>query len=407
MIKFVHTADIHFGVENYGRVDPTTGIHTRLLDFYRALGICIDRAIEEKVDFFLFAGDAYKTAHPTPTQQRLLLASFLRLFRANIPIVMVIGNHDNALSFGKAHSLDIFGQMPLEGFHVLSKPGKFQLRTRSGLINIVGIPWPSRTTISLNTAYAQSSGQHVADDLSNNVANLIAQHARELDPAIPAILVAHLTVSTGIFSGSEKRAIYGTDPLLHVSQLAIAPFDYVALGHLHRYQDLNPHGTPAVVYSGSIERIDFGERNETKGFCIVTIEDKNNTTHTFVPIVTRPFIQVVVHLDDTRNQTDQIIECVAQQDIADAVLKIIYHIPAGARDRVDRARLQLACSNAQYIASIVPVRAPTTLQPRHVRISTEMGLNTIISTYLASKPELLPYKERLLSKLAEITTEQL
>ena len=102
MIKFIHTADIHFGVENYGRIDHTTGIHTRLLDFYRALGVCIDRAIDEKVDFFLFAGDAYKTAQPTPTQQRLLLASFLRLFRAKIPIVMVIGNHDHALSFGKA-----------------------------------------------------------------------------------------------------------------------------------------------------------------------------------------------------------------------------------------------------------------------------------------------------------------
>src|SRR5689334_11770418 len=110
MITFIHTADIHFGMENYGKIDPQTGIHTRLLDFKKALDACIDTAIERQVDFFLFAGDAYKTAYPTPTQQRLLLSCFLRLYQANIPVIIVIGNHDHPLSFGKATSLDLFSQ---------------------------------------------------------------------------------------------------------------------------------------------------------------------------------------------------------------------------------------------------------------------------------------------------------
>ena len=122
MIKFIHTADIHFGMENYGRLDPKTGIHTRLLDFERALNFCIDHAIENDFDFFLFSGDAYKTAHPTPTQQRLLLQCFLRLYKANIPVIIIVGNHDNPLSFGKAHALEIFGQLPVDGFHVINKP---------------------------------------------------------------------------------------------------------------------------------------------------------------------------------------------------------------------------------------------------------------------------------------------
>ena len=99
MIQFIHTADIHFGMENYGRIDPETGIHSRLLDFERALNYCIDKAIEKKIDFFLFAGDAYKTAYPSPTQQKLLMRCFLRLYKANIPIVIVVGNHDNPLTF--------------------------------------------------------------------------------------------------------------------------------------------------------------------------------------------------------------------------------------------------------------------------------------------------------------------
>src|SRR5581483_2483124 len=101
MIKFVHTADVHFGMENYGRIDPATGIHTRLLDFERAFNFCIDVAIKEKVDFLLFCGDAYKTTNPSPTQQKLMLKCLLRLYKANIPVIIIVGNHDNPLSYGK------------------------------------------------------------------------------------------------------------------------------------------------------------------------------------------------------------------------------------------------------------------------------------------------------------------
>lgn len=274
MIRFIHTADIHFGMENYGRIDPKTGIHSRLLDFEKALNFCIDYALENTIDFFLFSGDAYKTIHPSPTQQRLLMRCFLRLYKADIPIIIIVGNHDNPLSFGKATSLDIFGELPVTGFHVFSKPGSLLLQTKNGPIQIVGIPWPSRTNIAISNTHANKSTSALTDYIAQSVSSLIQKFALQLNPEIPAVLAGHLTVSSGIFSGSEKRAIYGTDPVLLPSQLAIAPFDYVALGHLHRYQNLNPHGYPAIVYSGSIERVDFGERKEDKGFCIVNIEKR-------------------------------------------------------------------------------------------------------------------------------------
>jgi DNA repair exonuclease SbcCD nuclease subunit len=74
-IRFIHTADIHFGVENYGRIDPETGIHTRLLDFERAFSACVDRAIAESIDFFIFCGDAYKTAHSAALAHACTLAA--------------------------------------------------------------------------------------------------------------------------------------------------------------------------------------------------------------------------------------------------------------------------------------------------------------------------------------------
>ena len=404
MIRFVHTADIHFGMENYGKIDSKTGIHTRLLDFYAALSFCVDRAIDEQVDFFIFSGDAYKTAHPSPTQQRLLCECLLRLFKAKIPIVIIVGNHDNPLSFGKAHALELFGQLPLEGFHVISKPSSFTLATKSGPVQIVAIPWPSRTTVALQNTHLYSSLSDLTGYISRAVAAIIEDFAKQLDPSIPAVLAGHLTVSSGIFSGSEKRAIYGADPVFLPSQLAIPPFDYVALGHLHRHQNLNPNNHPPLVYAGSIERVDFGERKEDKGFCLVTINDKQDTSYEFINTPMRPFLQVETYLEGVESQTDQILAAIKNNSLDDTVIKIVYHLSPGKKDRVDIAALQQACANAHYLVGIFPVRPPE-IRERRLNLKVDMSLEELLDNYFKSKPELKDKRAALVLKALELAQE--
>lgn len=399
MITFIHTADIHFGVENYGKIDIKTGIHSRLLDFEKSLNLCIDYALENKVDFFLFAGDAYKTANPSPTQQKLLLKCFLRLHTAGIPVIIVVGNHDNPLTFGKANSLEIFGDIPLDGFYVISKPQLLLLQTKHGPVQIVGIPWPTRNTISLNKK--TESFDEITSYISEAVTTIIGQLAQQCDPTIPTVLSGHLTVASGIFSGSEKRAIYGNDPTLFTSQLAIEPFDYVALGHLHRYQNLNSQGYPDIVYSGSIDRIDFGERKESKGFCHVYLERKK-TIHTFIELPTRPFIQIEVTLDtESEKQTQQILDKIAAQPIAGAILKIVYHVPANVKDCLDIGAIERACHSAQYVVGIIPHHE---LTHRHKRrhFKSESDLTTLLDSYFEEKSETPGRKHVLIQKALEL-----
>jgi DNA repair protein SbcD/Mre11 len=402
MIRFIHTADVHFGMENYGRIDTTSGIHSRLLDFHKAFNICIDYAIKENVDFFLFAGDAYKTAHPSPTQQRLFIDCLLRLFAAKIPIVMVLGNHDHPLSFGKVHALDLFSQLPVEGFHVLAKPTTLMLQTKSGPVQIVGIPWPSKNMLALNSQ--KDEQQDISEQISRGVLKVLDHYVAQLNPNLPTVLAAHLTISNAIFSGSEKRALTGRDPLFMPSQLARPPFDYVALGHLHRYQNLNPHGHPAVVYSGSIERIDFGERNEDKGFCAVTIHNKENTTHEFIKIPTRPFIHIEVRLQEQRGQTDQIIDAIKKHDIRGAIVKIIYHLPPGSQDKVDTRALHNVCEEALHLIGIFPVY---TRPERELRagIQPDMDLETMLKTYFITKQLPTQRITQLIEKTLLLTTD--
>lgn len=398
MIKFIHTADIHFGMENYGRIDKKTGIHTRLLDFVNALNFCIDYTIDNKLDLFLFSGDAYKTANPSPTQQKLLMQCFLRLYKANIPVVIIVGNHDNPLSFGKANALEIFGELPVDGFHVISKPTSFRLDTKNGPIQIVGIPWPTRNTIAISEKHIYKSSTEITEYISQAVAQIIKKYAQKLDPTIPSVLAGHLTVSNGVFSGSEKRAIYGTDPILLPSQLAIEPFDYVALGHLHRYQNLNPKGYPAIVYSGSIERVDFGERKEAKGFCAVTISEKNKADHKFIKTPARPFIQIEVKLETGKPQTQQVLDAISKKNIKDAIVKILYHVPPGKPDYVDLKKIQHACTDVMYLVGIIPIRQPNTRERRVSSVKVTMQLSDLLKAYFDTKPELKDKKDDLIKK---------
>ncbi len=404
MITFIHTADVHYGMENYGKIDPKTGIHTRLLDFEKAFNFCIDVAIEKQVDFFLFAGDAYKTTNPSPTQQRLLLRSLLRLHKAAIPVVIVVGNHDNPLSFGKANTLDLFGDLPLEGFHVIAKPTSLTLQTKNGPVQIVGMPWPTRNTISISDTHAFKSALELTEYIAKSASTIIQHLAEQLDESLPAVLTGHLTVSSGIFSGSEKRAIYGHDPVFLPSQLAIKPFDYVALGHLHRHQNLNPKGYPSVVYSGSIERIDFGERKEDKGFCLVTIAQKGKTDYQFIKTPQRKFIQIEVNIKPDEPQTNQLIEAIQKHDLESAIVKIVYHLPAESKDTVDLSAVQRACVKAHDLIGIIPVHQPKT-RTRRAAMKVDMDLATLLQTYLDTKPELQKKKASLIEKALQLKNE--
>ncbi len=108
-IRVLHFADIHIGMENFGRIDPTTGINQRVLDFVRRMAEVVTYALENDADCVIFAGDAFKTRDPNPTYQREFARQLMRLSKTDIPIVLLVGNHDTPIMEKRATSIDIFG----------------------------------------------------------------------------------------------------------------------------------------------------------------------------------------------------------------------------------------------------------------------------------------------------------
>ena len=160
-IKFLHVADTHIGVENYGRLDSGTGLHTRLQDFIKSLRFAFEEAIKENVDLVIFAGDAYRSCDPTPTHQREFASLIHMLSAREIPIVMITGNHDSPVSYGKASSVDIFGTLGTRGVHIASEDRLInidtKIRTHSSCLLALATPQPPADQGHLSQPLARRS----------------------------------------------------------------------------------------------------------------------------------------------------------------------------------------------------------------------------------------------------------
>ena len=321
MVKVLHFSDLHLGVENYGRTDPATGLHTRLLDFLRSLDELVEYALLEPVDLVLFAGDAYKSRDPSPTHQREFAQRLHRLAAAGIPVFLLIGNHDLPNSPGRANTLDIFATLQVPNVYVARRPGAHRISTRSGPVQIVALPWVVRSHLLSHEEHKNLSFEGVEALTLQKLQNILKTELERLDPQLPTVLAVHGAVQ-GAAYGSERSVMLGQELVLPLSLLSSPALDYVALGHIHRYQKVADN--PPTVYSGSLERIDFGEEKEAKGFVVVDVE-KGKAEYRFHELhSTRRFVTIETRADGT-HPLEQVRQAIAKHDTRDAIVRLIIH----------------------------------------------------------------------------------
>lgn len=330
-MKLLHTADLHIGMTNYSKLDPETGLESRLLDFFQTLDLMIDTAIKEGVDAFIFAGDAYKTRDPSPTQQRGFGERIRRVAKAGIPVVMVVGNHDTPNAEGKANTLDIYSALEMENVWVSRKPEFLNIPTKSGNLQVITAPWLHKNEFK-------------------SLGDKLPAMYEKIDPHAPAILAGHLEVEGSSF-GSEKGLAIINDVTIPLSLLTDRRLSYVALGHIHKYQILAKD--PPVVYSGSPQRIDFGEEKEDKGFVIIEIGQDHKSTFTFIPSDARKFLTIKISLtQEEADPTGVILQEIAKNQVKDKVVRLIIDIPASVSKEIEMDKVKKALSEAYFLAGI-------------------------------------------------------
>ena len=276
MIKILHFADAHIDIARFGRHDPETGLPLRVVDFLRALDTIVDAAINEKVDLVIFAGDAYRDRSPAPTFQREWGKRMMRLSLAKIPTLLVVGNHDLSPAAGRAHALQEYETLEVPFIRVISQPVLLSPQDLFGLpLQVIGIPWVTRSALMAGQAMLAADLKDVTDEVQKRLEELLQNFLDQLNPDLPAVLTAHASVQGAVF-GNERSVMLGKDVILSGSIVRDSRLDYVALGHIHKPQELNPGAHPPVVYPGSIERVDFGEVEDDKHFVIVKVEKRKS-----------------------------------------------------------------------------------------------------------------------------------
>jgi len=319
LVKVLHFADLHLGVENYGHPEPTTGLHSRLADFLRSLDELVEYALAESVDLVLFAGDAYKSRDPNPTHQRELAKRVHLLASHGIAVFLLAGNHDIPGTLGRANTLDIFSALEVPNVTVGREPAVYRVATRSGNVQIVAIPWLVRSHLLAREEHRNRTLEEVDVIALRAIEGFLNKAVADLDQQLPTILAMHGTVH-GAKYGSERSVMLGQEMVLPLGLLTIPAFDYVALGHIHSYQQLQTK--PPVIYSGSLDRIDFGEEGERKGFVVANVSKGAADCH-FVPIRnTRPMVTVKVRCNSD-DPMHEVSTAIAGADIRNAIVRLI------------------------------------------------------------------------------------
>ena len=351
----IHTADIHIGVENYSRPDPKTRTSSRLQDFLRSLDELVDYSIDNEADLVLICGDVYKSRNPTQTHQREFVKRISRLAREGIKVFLLAGNHDSPNVPGPATTLDIFPTLDIENVQIANELNTQIVQTRNGSIQIISLPWIRKGDFMSLEKYKQLSNEKFNSAIEEKLIEDLDKEIANLDSSMPSILASHVSVDLAKTS-SEKSMTLGKDYLLPTNFLANPKLDYVALGHIHRHQILNDD--PPVVYSGSLERIDFGEEKDSKGFCVIDIStspDKKNrlNSYKFVEVNARRFKTIQIKIEENDGSpNEKIVAEIEKHDIYETIAQVIIEVSSSRYSEISDRKIRDSLSEANFVAAI-------------------------------------------------------
>ncbi len=339
-MKILHFADAHIDMANYGKHDPASGLPLRVLDFLKSLDTIVDTAIQQKVDMVIFAGDAYKDRSPSPTFQREWGKRIMKLSQAQIPTLLLVGNHDISPAIGRAHALQEFKTLQVPFIKVLDSPCLLKSEDLWNLpLQVIAMPWIARSGLMAVTG--ETDSKEAFSRIEDNIGEVIEGWLEECDSSLPIVLTAHASIE-GAKYGGERLVMLGNDLVLSGSLVKNPKFNYVAMGHIHKPQDVNEGNQPPVIYPGSIERVDFGEIKEDRFFVIADVEKGEETKIEWIQLSgVRKFIDCRTSLKSSEETTKFLKEQLPNpKEMSEAIVRLTVKYPREWDSLIDESALR-------------------------------------------------------------------
>ncbi|GAA2528226.1 exonuclease SbcCD subunit D [Pilimelia columellifera] len=284
-MKILHTSDWHVGKVLKGK--------PRLAEHIAVLAEVVAVAREERPDLVIVAGDLYDTAAPVPDAVRVVTRALTALRATGADVVAIGGNHDNGPALDALRPWADAAGITLRGAvrdsaaeHVVTGATAGGERWRVAALPFLSQRYAVRA-IEMYELTAAEATQTYADHLRRVIAALTADFGS--DDAVD-LVAAHLTVVGGKSGGGERDA---HTVLGYAVPATVFPSSarYVALGHLHRPQQVI--GPCPIRYSGSPLAIDFGEEENTPSVTIVEVTNATAARTRLIPITAARALRTV------------------------------------------------------------------------------------------------------------------
>jgi len=343
-MKIIHFSDSHVDFSANSRpIDLATGMPGRVLDVLDMMDSIVEFAEDEDVDLIIFAGDAFHRYNPNPVYVNEFARRIKRMTK-QAPTVLLVGNHDMS---PMSSSLEIYDSLQIPGVILGNNYEVHIVQTKSGKVQVATAPYPSKRLLAGKKLKKDAKPWDVVKSIYQHKLKRLGDH---IDDSWPSVLVAHLAVQ-GCHYGDERNHTLIENVEAPLDVIADPVWDYVALGHIHGYQVLNDN--PPVVYSGSIDRVSFGEENETKGFVYAEIEP-GKAHYEFVALDARPYKTIRVKTA-SKTITEKVLSKIASTDLKGAMVRVMLEIRNDYRVLVDRAEILRALddSGAYFVQDIV------------------------------------------------------
>jgi exonuclease SbcD len=233
----------------------------------------------------------------------------------------------------------------------------YTVDTKNGPLQVIALPWVRRSQFLSRDDTRNLTVEEITRRLEEALSRLLYREIQTLDPSIPTVLTAHASLNTAVTS-SEQSMMLGHDPVLLQSTIMHPSIDYVALGHIHKHQILSS-GHPMVVYSGSVQSVDFGEEGDTKGFCIIDLnpskpQGQRLEHFQFVPSGARRFLTITSEIPaGTDDPNDFVLQSIAKHDVEGAVVRVVVKIPVEQETLLDESKIRDVLNSAHHVAPVV------------------------------------------------------
>jgi len=289
-MRFFHLADLHLGFPIKDNEDN--------FDYYTSLEFVVKKAEEYKIDAVVIAGDVFDSRDPDAKIQALF-AKFVRdLTARGISVLLITGNHEGAPYREKSIHLDVYNNLKLKDVYISKKP---EVITIKG-INFITLPYPFKANLFVKEEYRNKPLNEQLSLLHAKLLEAFSDVVSSVNKRDKNVVVAHIPVLEGQI-GSERNLIRYADISSDLS-FSIEELDkefvlYYALGHLHKHQEIiSKKYSHPFVYAGSLDRLDFGEEKDEKGFYFVEIDSK--VTYEFIENpYARKFYTIEIFSDDS------------------------------------------------------------------------------------------------------------